>query len=152
MKELSSERLATVLVATEGEWVGRALESVLSAEGYAVRRTQNGREALRLARRTKPDALILDQHIADLGGVEMCRELHEDPMFDAATPIILIAGSPLSHLERDAAYAAGVWVVLSQPVDTELLVMQLDTFVRARRALVESRAADLTDPDRKSVV
>lgn len=147
MKELSSERLATVLVATEGEWVGRALESVLSAEGYAVRRTQNGREALRLVRRTKPDALILDQHLADLGGVELCRELHDDPMFDAATPIILIAGTPLSHLQRDAAYAAGVWVVLSQPLDTEILTRQLDTFIRARRALVESRTSALTDPD-----
>lgn len=146
MKELSSERLATVLVATEGEWVGRALESVLSTEGYAVRRTQNGREALRLTRRTKPDALILDQHIADMGGVELCRELHDDPMFDPATPIILVAGSPLSHLERDAAYAAGVWVVLTQPVDTELLVLQLDTFIRARRASAEARATVSADP------
>ena len=146
MNEHGHERSATVLVAAEGEWAGRALESVLSAHGYSVLRTQNGREALRLARRRKPDALILDQHTAEIPGVEICRLLNDDPTFDPATPIVLVGGSPASRLERSAAYAAGAWSVCSQPVDTEILVRELTTFVRAKHAATATRDDSLVDP------
>ena len=146
METSTHERSATVLIATEGEWVGRALESVLSTQGYAIRRTQSGREALRLARRTKPDAVIVDQHTAEIGGIELCRLLSEDPMFDASTPLILVAGAPATRVERSAAYAAGAWTFCTQPVDTEILVRELGTFVRAKRAAEASREDSLIDP------
>ena len=40
-----------LLVATDGEWSGRSLESVLVANGYAVLRAADGEDALALSRR-----------------------------------------------------------------------------------------------------
>jgi CheY-like chemotaxis protein len=145
MSESLTERPATLLVATKGEWVGRALESVLAAHGYAVRRTENGRDALRIARRTKPDAIVLDQDLPEVTGGEVCRQLRDDPMFDAATPIVLITDPSMPRAEREDAYNAGAWSLCTQPIDTHILLRELSTFIRAKRAGVEHRDSSLVD-------
>ena len=146
MNQRTNARSATVLIATEGEWASRALESVLASEDYVVRRAPDSDEALRLARRTKPDAIILDQHTPGIGGVEVCRQLREDPTFDAATPIVILAGTPPNRFDRAAAYSAGAWTYCAQPVDTEILVRELSTFIRAKRAVSALNDATLVDP------
>ena len=67
--ETSSQQPPVILIATEGEWSGRSLESVLVANGYAVLRAGDGEDALALARRYQPDALILDDHMSGFGGI-----------------------------------------------------------------------------------
>lgn len=146
MQNTHTEQSTLLLIATEGEWAGRSLESELTDRGYAVLRTQSGKSALNLAHRTKPDAVILDQHLPEISGVDVCRQLRDDPLFDPATPVIVIASSPASHQERAAAYAAGAWMFIAQPIDTDLLVAQIATFVRARRAVVAAREISLVDP------
>jgi PleD family two-component response regulator len=137
-------RPGLLLVATESDWSGRSLESVLTVHGYSVLRTQDGGEALELVRRTRPDAVILDEHLPALSGIEVCSRLREDATFDAATPIVLI-GSPTSPVERTKAYAAGVWTFCTQPLDAEILVGQLGTFIRAKRAVHAAREQSLVD-------
>jgi DNA-binding response OmpR family regulator len=147
MTEGSPDRPAMLLVATQGDWAGRSLESVLTVKGYSVLRTQSGRDAVALARRTRPDAVIVDHRLAELDGVEVCRRLRDDPTFDGATPLIVIAGAPASRDERIAAHEAGAWAVWTQPLDVELLAQELATYVRARRASAASREAALVDPE-----
>lgn len=136
-----------LLVATQGDWAGRSLESVLTVKGYSVLRTQSGRDAIALARRTRPDAVIVDHRLAEVDGIEVCRRLREDPTFDAATPLIVIAGAPASRDERIAALEAGAWAVWTHPLDSELVAHELAAYVRARRASAASREAALVDPE-----
>jgi CheY-like chemotaxis protein len=110
-----------------------------------VLRTQSGREAIRLARRTKPDAVVVDQSLAEVDGIEVCRTLHDDPTFDPATPLVLLASGPLTRAQRSAALDAGAWTVGAQPLDTDLLASELATFVRAKRALASARQDTLVD-------
>jgi DNA-binding response OmpR family regulator len=147
MTEESEARPAMLLVATEGDWAGRSLESVLTLKGHSVLRTQSGRDAVALARRTRPDAVLVDQRLSDVNGFDVCRRLRDDPTFDPATPLIVIAGSPASRDERVQALSAGAWAFWTQPLDTELLVYELETFLRAKRASAASRDASLVDPD-----
>ena len=145
MTEASKQPPSLLLIATESEWAGRSLESVLMVHGYAVLRTQNGHDALELARRTRPDAVIVDEHMPGVSGLEICRTLRDDPTFDPATPIVFIAGSPVSRVERASAFAAGAWTVSTQPLDAEIVVSELATFIRAKRAAAAARDASLVD-------
>ena len=147
MTEESKARPAMLLVATEGDWAGRSLESVLTLKGHSVLRTQSGRDAVSLARRTQPDAVLVDQRLSDVSGFEICSRLRDDPTFDPATPLIVIAGSPASRDERVQALSAGAWAFWTQPLDTELLVYELETFLRAKRASAASRDASLVEPE-----
>ena len=145
MTEAPKHQSSLLLIATESEWAGRSLESVLMVHGYSVLRTQSGHDALEWARRTKPDAVIVDEHMPGVSGVEICRSLRDDPTFDPATPIVFIAGSPVSRVERTAAHAAGAWTVCTQPMDAEIVVAELATFIRAKRAGAAAREASLVD-------
>jgi len=134
-----------LVVATEGEWASRSLESVLVGHGYVVVRAMDGADALTCARRTQPDALILDQHLPGIGGIEVCGQLRDDPTFDPATPIIITGSAPASRATKTAAIAAGAWEFCTQPLDTDSLLMQLTTFIRAKRASAVARAKSMVD-------
>ena len=47
----------------------------LEAEGFAVRRAENGEEALMMIREAAPDLVILDWMMPHLSGIEVCRQL-----------------------------------------------------------------------------
>jgi DNA-binding response OmpR family regulator len=138
---------AVVLVAIEGDWAGRSLESVLVANGYAVLRAGDGEDALALAKRYHPDALILDEHLKELSGIEVARMLREEPDFDHATPIVITAPSPAQRVIRQAAYDAGAWDFCTHPVEAETLILKLATFLRARGAISDARNKALIDQE-----
>jgi PleD family two-component response regulator len=135
-----------VLIASHGEWVGRSVESVLELNGFTVLRVAGGRRALDLARRVNPDAVLLDDSLTEMGGVEVCRALRDDPLFDPSIPVFVTSPAPASNRVRLAAYEAGAWEFCSQPLDVETLLLKLSTFVRARRRLEDVQASSLIDP------
>src|SRR5437773_2633512 len=141
----SEKRRPLVIVASEGEWAGRSLESVLELNGYSVLRCSGGRRALELARRTSPDAVILDESLSEMGGIEVARALRDDPLFDHATPIVITADAPVASGARTAAYAAGAWECSSQPLDVETLILKLATFMRAKHEADDAHAMALVD-------
>ncbi len=135
-----------VLIASHGEWVGRSVESVLELNGYTVLRVAGGRRALDLARRVNPDAVLLDDALSEMGGVEVCRALRDDPLWDHSIPIFVTSPAPASNRVRLAAYEAGAWDFCSQPLDVETLLLKMSTYVRARRRLEDVQATSLIDP------
>ena len=134
-----------VLIANDQEWAARSLESIMGPLGYAVLRAYNGRQALDLARSILPDVIILDAHMPDINGVEICAELRADPRVGGATPIIVTTSGPGRRAERMAAYAAGAWEFVSQPLDGELLLLKLGTWVKAKREIDRVRNESLLD-------
>lgn len=134
-----------VLIACDQEWSGRSLESILGPRGYAVLRAYTGRQALELARASQPDAVIVDARLPDLDGIDVCRMLREQPTFSATTPIVLTAIGPMSRAQRLLAYQAGAWEFCSQPLDGDLLIAKLDTFIKCKGEVDRVRDQSLTD-------
>lgn len=134
-----------VLIANDQEWSARSLESIMGPLGYAVLRAYNGRQALDLARSILPDVIIIDAHMPDINGVDVCAQLREDPRVGGATPIIVTTSGPGRRAERMAAFAAGAWEFVSQPLDGELLLLKLATWVKAKREVDRVRNESLLD-------
>jgi PleD family two-component response regulator len=140
------KRPQLVLIASQGEWMGRSVESVLELNGYSVLRVNGGRRALELARGSNPDALILDTSLPEIDGIEVCRGLVDDPLFDHSTPIFLTSTAPVSNRVRLEAYEAGAWDFCAQPLDVEMLLFKMRTFLRARRRAEAAQSISLIDP------
>ena len=134
------------LVGFTDEWMRRSMESVFQEKGYQVTRTGSGKEALGLARRGGFDVIMLDERIDQLSGVDVCIALRDDPLFDHATPIVIVSSAHSSLPSRTAAYAAGAWEYCHQPVDVDGLFLKLATFLRARREHAEQQSKSLMDP------
>jgi two-component system KDP operon response regulator KdpE len=68
-------KLARVLVVDDEEQIRRAIGRALTTRDYVVDLAADGEEALRLAKDTEPDLVILDLNMPRLDGLSTCQEL-----------------------------------------------------------------------------
>lgn len=140
-----SSRPAVVLIANDQEWSARSLDSILSPQGFAVIRAYTGQQAVDRALASRPDLIILDAQLPDIHGMEVCRQLRADPRVGPMTPIVITTAGPSGRVQRLAAYAAGAWEFLGQPLDGEALLARLGTFLSIKREADLLREAALVD-------
>ena len=76
----------TILVVDDEARLRDMLRVYLDQEGYRVVEAANGREALYVARHEKPDLIILDLMMPEMGGTEFMRLFSKE----AATPVIML--------------------------------------------------------------
>jgi DNA-binding response OmpR family regulator len=84
-------RAGRVLVVEDEADVAELLRYNLSREGYAVLLVANGAEAVRRARESAPDLVLLDLMIPQLNGWEVCRRLKSDLLTRTIPVVILTA-------------------------------------------------------------
>jgi signal transduction histidine kinase len=102
------------------------LKEVLEDDGYQVVECEDGLEALDQIRALSPDVILLDVMIPGLNGVEVCRELSQDPR-TVAIPVLLVT-SQRDREDRLEGISAGARDFISKPVDLA------DLKVRVRNA------------------
>lgn len=134
-----------VLIANDQEWTGRAVESILAANGYRVVQAYTAREAIATAHAVSPDLVILDQQLPDFSGVEVCRQLRSDPRFGPSLPIIITTAGPSGRPQRLTAYAAGAWEFYGQPLDSEALLHKLRVYLASYQEVRRLRRATLVE-------
>lgn len=134
-----------ILLANEHEWAARSLETVLGPHGYAVLRAYTGRQLLGLVGSAQPDLIMVDMRLPDMRGVDVCRALRDDPHFPEETPIIFTSSGTPEREQRLEAFKAGAWELVSQPLDSELLLLKLDAYMRGKRAVDRLRDESLLD-------
>jgi CheY-like chemotaxis protein/nitrogen-specific signal transduction histidine kinase len=100
-----------VLVIDDDEVVRSLLHTYLSKLGYSVATAANGKEGLRLAKKLRPDAIILDIKLEDIDGWEVISTLKRDQLL-TDIPVII------SSIEDDQnrGYALGATDYLVKPV------------------------------------
>ena len=82
---------ATVLVVDDDSDARALLELALSTEGLAVKSAVNGADALRVARRWRPDIILLDLAMPIMDGYAFRAAQLLDPLL-AAIPVICVSG------------------------------------------------------------
>jgi DNA-binding response OmpR family regulator len=81
--------MARILVVDDEQDLLWALSRSLSTAGHEILMARTGSEALALARRHRPDLVILDIMIPQPDGLEVCRRLRTDPVL-ADVPILFL--------------------------------------------------------------
>jgi PleD family two-component response regulator len=147
MTERTQGRPPLVLIANAQEWSARSLETILGPAGFAVLRAYTDRNALDRARSARPDVIILDQHLPDRGGLEVCRELRADPQITPSTPIIVSTAGPTTRAQRIEAMRAGAVEFVGQPLDGEEFALRLQSYVRAKFDADRARDESMVDPE-----
>ena len=77
------------------------LTDILSLEGYEVRSTSEAAGALSLARRLKPDLIILDLRLPGIGGLDLLRLLSTDPALQRVR--VLLCTAAREEIQNHAA-------------------------------------------------
>ena len=103
----------------------------LSAEGYAVRSTGDGEEALLMAQEQTPDAIVLDWMIEQVPGIEVCRRLRKDSA-TARVPIIMLTARGEEE-DRIRGLKTGADDYLTKPFSTRELLARIEALLRRSR-------------------
>jgi len=92
----------------------------------------DGAEALVLARRIKPDLMLLDVHMPRLDGLELCRQLRREPDF-ARTPIIMLTAAG-QQADRSSGLSAGADEYLTKPFSPLALLALVEALLPETRS------------------
>ena len=64
-----------ILVVEDNEVDRKLIVKTLERQGYAVQTANNGKQGLEQATASKPEVIILDCEMPEMGGLEMCKHL-----------------------------------------------------------------------------
>jgi len=134
-----------ILIASDQNAGVRDLESFLGQHGYDVLRLYAGAPVLERARAVRPDVIVLDDKLADRQSLDLSRTLRDDPLIGLSTPILLLTRGQPTPKEHIVALRAGIWELLSQPLNPNELLLRLDTLVLAKLEADRAPKTDLVD-------
>jgi DNA-binding response OmpR family regulator len=139
MKEDRSE----ILVIDGGPEDREALAQILRGASHRVRAASSGTEALREARDTPPDLIILDIDMPQMDGFEVFRRL-TDELGLANIPVIFMTGVGALD-DRARAYRCGGSDCIVKPLVAEEVVARVEAqLLRARLEELEERRDERT--------
>jgi two-component system alkaline phosphatase synthesis response regulator PhoP len=97
----------------------------LDRDGYQVLTAYNGLEALRLARESCPDLIVLDLMLPDIDGLEICRTLRRE----SDVPIIMVTARTTDH-DKLAGLDLGADDYVTKPFSPKELLARVRAVLR----------------------
>jgi CheY-like chemotaxis protein len=93
------ERVHTVLVVDDDPKAVEVIAAFLPAPAYAVVRAFGGKEALALARRLRPDLILLDLMMPEVSGFDVIEALQRDTD-TAIIPVLVVTAKQVTAQDR----------------------------------------------------
>ncbi|QHJ01626.1 response regulator [Xylophilus rhododendri] len=113
----------------------------LRAGGFQTLEVATGMEALQAAQRHQISAVVLDVHLPDINGYEVCRRLRSDS-HTMLLPIIHLSAAYTQDEDKVQGLNAGADAYLVHPAEPAVLLATLQALIRARMAEEKVRRAD----------
>ena len=107
----------------------RELGALFLARTGRVITAANGPEGLEMARRERPDIVLIDLLMPDMDGEQVCRSLKSDPQL-RHIPVIVLTSSDDPN-DRARSIRAGADDVLSKPINRVTLIEAVNRFLRS---------------------
>ncbi|GAB4423433.1 MAG: response regulator transcription factor [Anaerolineae bacterium] len=115
----------TILVVDDEKKLRDMLRVYLEQEGYQVVEAGNGREALYVARHEKPDLIILDLMMPEMGGYEFMRVFTKE----ADTPVIMLTAK-VEDQDKIVGLGLGADDYVTKPFNVQELIARVRTVLR----------------------
>jgi len=134
---------AKLLLVEDDPALSELLEYRFSNEGYHVRCTADGDEALILAAEDLPDLIILDWMIEGTSGIEVCRRLRRDKK-TAHVPIIMLTAREAED-DRVRGLETGADDYLTKPFSPRELFARVVAVMRRIRPALAGESISVGD-------
>ncbi|MCL4263826.1 MAG: response regulator transcription factor [Anaerolineae bacterium] len=126
----------TILVVDDEIRLRDMLRVYLEKEGYRVVEAGNGREALYIARYEKPDLIILDLMMPELGGYDFMRAYRKE----AETPVIMLTAK-IEETDKVIGLELGADDYVTKPFGVSELIARVRAVLR--RMSKQDAASDI---------
>jgi DNA-binding response OmpR family regulator len=118
----------TVLIVEDDRQQTELLEHHLRGQGFATVAAGDGQAGISAAQQVKPDLVLLDLHLPDADGLDICGQLADDPA-TATIPVIVLSGMEHPDIVRRSR-AAGCSYYMRKPYDPNALLILVEQAIR----------------------
>lgn len=113
----------------------------LSNEGYQISTAKDGKIAVKKAKETHPNLIIMDIMMPNMDGIEACEILRSDESFNDTLIMFLTArGEDYSYV---AAYEAGADDYVTKPVKPKILLSKVKGLLRRSKKYSEKEVDEI---------
>jgi two-component system, cell cycle response regulator DivK len=104
----------SVLIVEDNELNMKLFHDLLAAHGYRTIQTRNGLEALDLARRHRPDLILMDIQLPEVSGLEVTKWLKDDDEL-RDIPVIAVTAFAMKG-DEERIRSGGCEAYISKPI------------------------------------
>jgi two-component system KDP operon response regulator KdpE len=114
-----------ILVIDDEPQIRRIMRETLTSAGYEVDDARNGAEGLEKVRQFRPDLVLIDINMPDIGGIEVCKTIRSD-----SNVAIIMLTVRKSDADKVAALDAGADDYVTKPFSTPELLARVRAALR----------------------
>lgn len=118
-----------ILIVDDDPDVLFATSRVVASQGYQVQTASCGAECRDMAKKYRPDLILLDVMLPDASGPDLCREIKSEPSL-RDTFVILISGMKISSDEQADGLDVGADGYIARPVSNRELRARVRAMAR----------------------
>jgi two-component system phosphate regulon response regulator PhoB len=133
----------TVLIVEDDTALSELLQWHFNSEGYQVRATADGEDALIMVREELPDLIVLDWMIESLSGVEVCRQLRKAKE-SARVPIMMLTARGEEE-DKIRGLKTGADDYLTKPFSPRELLARAEALLRRSRPALTGEMLTFSD-------
>jgi two-component system cell cycle response regulator DivK len=123
-----AEMPKTVLIVEDNELNMKLFHDLLQANGFNTIETRNGIEALDLARKHKPDLILMDIQLPEVSGLEVTKWIKEDDELKSI-PVVAVTAFAMKG-DEERIREGGCEAYLSKPISVAKFLETVRHFVK----------------------
>jgi len=117
----------TVLVVEDNELNMKLFHDLLEGIGYRTVETRNGLEAIDLARKHRPDLILMDIQLPEVSGLEVTKWLKEDDEL-RSIPVIAVTAFAMKG-DEERIRQGGCEAYMSKPISVGKFIETVKTYL-----------------------
>jgi two-component system cell cycle response regulator DivK len=133
----------TVMIVEDNELNLKLFHDLLEAHGYRTIGTRNGFEVVDLARKRRPDLILMDIQLPEISGLEVTKWLKEDSELQAI-PVVAVTAFAMKG-DEERIREGGCQAYLSKPISVPKFIETMRRFLgvgQSMPAVSRSRQAE----------
>lgn len=117
----------TILIVEDNELNMKLFRDLLEAHGYSTVETRDGREAIDLVRKHRPDLVIMDIQLPEISGLEITKQIKADPAL-RAIPIVAVTAFAMKG-DEDWVIQGGCDGYIAKPISVMPFIQTVKKFL-----------------------
>lgn len=139
-----------LLLSDDSITIQKVVELVLAEEGFEIKATNDGEEALSAIQTFMPDVVLADIEMPKVNGYQLCEKIKTNPD-TKDIPVILLAGA-FEPLDEELAKNVGADDYIVKPFESQELISKINAAVASKEMIHEAPAAAFAAEEAPEVV
>ena len=125
---IKTRTMQKILLVDDEEDILNFLSYNLKKEGYEVFLANNGHDGIDLAKKNKPDLIVLDVMMPEMDGIETCRLIRENESLKNSLIVFLSARS--EDYTQIAGFDSGADDYITKPIKPRVFISRIKALLR----------------------